>query len=165
MPQSTAEWSKQPLWRYRQLWSQLTVTEGILCWQYIPGPTSEKVTVPILPSSLRQQGLFCNHNAPTAGHQESEKTLQYPRHNTYWVGMAQDVENYCCQCEECQQNKLPAQKKAPLVNIPIGRPWEIIAVDILEVPMSTNGNCYLLVVQDYFTKWAEAIPLRDQTAV
>ena len=41
----------------------------------------------------------------------------------------------------------------------------MIAVDILEVPMSTNGNCYLLVVQDYFTKWAEAIPLRDQTAV
>ena len=41
----------------------------------------------------------------------------------------------------------------------------MIAVDILEVTMSTNGNRYLLVVQDYFTKWAEAILLRDQTAV
>ena len=38
-------------------------------------------------------------------------------------------------------------------------------MDILEVTMSTNGNRYLLVVQDYFTKWAEAILLRDQTAV
>jgi len=40
----------------------------------------------------------------------------------------------------------------------------MIAVDILEVPLSVNNNRYLLVVQDYYTKWAEAIPLPDQTA-
>lgn len=28
----------------------------------------------------------------------------------------------------------------------------------------TKNNRYLLVVQDYFTKWAHAIPLIDQTA-
>ena len=40
----------------------------------------------------------------------------------------------------------------------------MLAVDILEVPVSYKNNRYLLMVQDYFTKWAEAIPLRDQTA-
>ena len=50
------------------------------------------------------------------------------------------------------------------MNIPIGRPWQMIAVDILEVPVSCNNHRYLLVVQDYFTKWADAIPLTDQTA-
>ena len=40
----------------------------------------------------------------------------------------------------------------------------MIAVDILEVPVSKN-NRYLMVVQDYFTKWAEAIPLQNQTTV
>ena len=30
--------------------------------------------------------------------------------------------------------------------------------------MSPNGNRYLLVIQDYFTKWAEAIPMLDQKA-
>ena len=34
----------------------------------------------------------------------------------------------------------------------------MIAVDILEVPLSANNNRYLLVVQDYYTKWADAIP-------
>ena len=29
----------------------------------------------------------------------------------------------------------------------------------LEVPVSKNNSRYLMVVQDYFTKWAEAIPL------
>ena len=40
----------------------------------------------------------------------------------------------------------------------------MITADILEVFLSTNNNHYLLVVQDYFTKGAVAIPLLDQTA-
>ena len=40
----------------------------------------------------------------------------------------------------------------------------MVAMDILEVPVSPNNNWYLLVIQDYFTKWAEARPLPDQTA-
>ena len=31
--------------------------------------------------------------------------------------------------------------------------------------MSTKNNRYLLVIQDYFTKWADARSLKDQTAV
>ena len=41
----------------------------------------------------------------------------------------------------------------------------MIAVDILEVPVSKNNNRYLMVVQDYFTKWVEAIPLQNHIAV
>ena len=41
---------------------------------------------------------------------------------------------------------------------------QMIAVDVLEVPLLVNNNRYLLVVQDYYTKWADAISLPDQTA-
>ena len=51
-----------------------------------------------------------------------------------------------------------------MTNVPIGRPWQMIAMDILEVPVSSNNNRYLLVVHDYFTKWADARPLPDQSA-
>ena len=78
--------------------------------------------------------------------------------------MAKDVEKYCRECKRCQQSKLSMPQRAPLINMPIGRPWQMVAVDILEVPLSSNNNRYLLVLQDYFTKWADAIPLPDQTA-
>ena len=41
---------------------------------------------------------------------------------------------------------------------------QMTAVDVLEVPLLVNNNRYLLVVQDYYTKWADGISLPDQTA-
>ena len=41
--------------------------------------------------------------------------------------------------------------------------WRDIAENV-KLPLSRNNNRYLLVVQDYFTKWADAVPLTDQTA-
>ena len=40
----------------------------------------------------------------------------------------------------------------------------MVGVDILKVPMSSKGNQYLLVAQDYFSKWPFAIALPDQKA-
>ena len=62
------------------------------------------------------------------------------------------------------ESKLPLPQHAPMNNIPVGRPWEIVAADILEVPLSAHNNHYLQVVQDYFTKWVEAVPIPNQTA-
>jgi len=43
-----------------------------------------------------------------------------------------DVEQYCSCCSTCQQAKLPLPQKAPFKSVPIGAPWKMIAVDILE---------------------------------
>ena len=51
-----------------------------------------------------------------------------------------------------------------MTSIPISYPWETVAVNVLQVPISYQHNKYHLVVQDYFTKWVEAIPMPDQTA-
>ena len=73
--------------------------------------------------------------------------------------MTKDVDEYCRQCSICQQFKLSMPTVCTSENIPIGQPWKMIAVDILKEPLLTNNNCYLLEIQDYFIKWADAIPL------
>ena len=109
--------------------------------------------------------MYQCHDAPTAGHQGFDKTLDNLRREAYWVSMTSDVKLYCQQCPRCQQSKLPLSTRAPLESTPIGKPWQMVAVDILSVPTSSSGNKCLLVVQDYFTKWADAIPLPNQKAV
>ena len=109
--------------------------------------------------------LHSCHDASSSGHQGVNKTLARLWQEAYWVGMAEDVEVYCRKCIKCQQAKLPTPIHAPMNSIPIGKTWQMKVLDILEVPVSKNNNRYLMVVQDYFTKWAAAIPLPNQTAV
>eukprot|EP00731_Ephydatia_muelleri_P013328 Em0007g638a len=135
--------------------------------RYKPGPTSDTIVVPVLPEALHQKAMSLCHDSPTAGHQGTLilKTWERIRQEAYWVNMAQDIDRHCRECVTCQKAKLPMPVRSTLTNIPIGRPWQMIAIDILEVPVSTKNNRYLLVIQDYFTKWADARPLKDQTAV
>ena len=46
-------WSQPPLNRYRQLWSQLLLKDGLVCRQYSPGPAADLLTVPIIPPSYQ----------------------------------------------------------------------------------------------------------------
>ena len=55
-PPCAKQWSHSPLNRYRQLWPQLLIKDNLVCRQYTPGPTSEPLIVPIIPSAY--QGYF-----------------------------------------------------------------------------------------------------------
>ena len=158
------KWCQQPLRRYKQIWSQLLIKDSVVCRQYTPGPQSDKLTVPIIPKSLRQNVLHQCHDAPNAALVGPDKTIMKVRQLGYWVGMIQDINLYCRECLTCQSSKPPAPQKAPLISIPIGKPWEMVAVDVLQVLTSSQNHRYILVIQDYFTKWAEAIPMANQTA-
>ena len=158
-------WRRYPLQCYRQIFHQLLLPNDIVYHRYSPGPISDIVTVPVIPSVLHQQVLQKNHDIPSSGHLGADKTLSRLQTEAYWAGMSVDVEKYCRECIVCQRCKLSMPQKAHMSSVPIGKPWEMVAVDVLQVPISYQNNHYLLVVQDYFTKWVEAIQMPDQTAV
>eukprot|EP00731_Ephydatia_muelleri_P002272 Em0001g2272a len=78
--------------------------------------------------------LKANHDIISSGHQGVEKTLQRLKRTAYWIGMANDTELYCRSCIVCQRSKLPMPTPVPMTNIPIGHPWQMLAVDVLQVP-------------------------------
>uniref|UniRef100_A0A0R3SXE3 Integrase catalytic domain-containing protein n=1 Tax=Hymenolepis diminuta TaxID=6216 RepID=A0A0R3SXE3_HYMDI len=61
----------------------------------------------------------------------------------------------------CEQAKSPNhQPRAPLQPMRGGFPNEIIGIDLIgPLPQTPRGNRYILVMVDYFTKWATARPI------
>ena len=58
------------------------------------------------------------------------------------------------------------RKQAPLLHpIPVERPFQILGVDIMELPTTVQGNHYIVVFQDFFTKWPFVFPTPDQKAI
>ena len=84
----------------------------------------------------------------------------------YWPGHFSDVHNWCEAYISCTTRKTPAPGRgAALGTIATGYPMQTIATDLVgPFPESDNGNQYILVIADYFTRWVEAFSLPNQEA-
>jgi len=80
--------------------------------------------------------------------------------------MIRDVQHHVETCEQCQISKARNGEghRVPLATVEPEYAWDILAMDVLQVPTSYQGNSYILVVMDYMTKWVEAFPLKEHTA-
>ena len=54
--------------------------------------------------------------------------------------------------------------RAPLQPIPVSGPFERVGIDIMKMPLTENGNQYVIVFTDYFTNWVEVYTTEDQTS-
>lgn len=81
-------------------------------------------------------------------------------------GHGRDVSNWCSTCSTCASRKDPTPRpRAELQTISPGYPLQIVAVDILgPLQQSENGNSYVLMAGDYFTRWMEAYAIPNQEA-
>ena len=120
----------------------------------------------VVPESLKARVLADNHDAPAAGHQGRLRTLQRIADRFYWDGMARDVEHYVTTCVECQQRKRRPNRPGSMQPIIENDPHATVALDYMGPvrPTSRNGNKYVLVVTDLFTKFAQFIPTKANDA-
>ena len=58
----------------------------------------------------------------------------------------------------------PKQPRAPLQSIVVSTPGELVATVLTKMPRPKQGNNYVLVFQDYFTKYVDLYALLDQEA-
>ncbi|BHF70141.1 hypothetical protein SprV_0301319100 [Sparganum proliferum] len=118
----------------------------------------------VVPSSLVMPVLTDLHH--DLGHVGVTKTEAAARQRFWWPRLREQVANFCNACPTCASFKgtIP-RHRAPLQPMITGFPFERVGVDIVgPLPYTTSGHRYILVLVDYFTKWAESIPLHRQDA-
>lgn len=102
------------------------------------------------------------------GHFGIKKTISAVTARFYWKGISDDVTQYVKTCDPCQREN-PQLHKAPatLHPIPITAGfWHQVGVDLVgPLQTTTQGSKYILTCCCYFTKWTEAIPIKDKTAL
>ena len=65
-----------------------------------------------------------------------------------------DTMKYVESCPECTIiTRTGRHYEPPLHPIPVSRPFQIGDADLMELPRTSRGNKYVLVLQDYITKW------------
>ena len=78
--------------------------------------------------------------------------------------MAVEVEAKIKTCDRCIRRKAAPQKAAPLVNIQVTHPLELVCMDFLSIEPDRSNTSNVLVITDHYTKYAVAVPTPNQKA-
>jgi len=96
-------------------WEALRLENGVLQRSWVDAATGKQQWLIVAPLSRREGLLKEVHNGKTSGHLGIKRTMEKLRRRVYWVGLRQDVQEWCRTCQVCAAKKGPAQKtRAPL---------------------------------------------------
>ena len=116
----------------------------------------------VLPMAFREVVFKAFHD--DLGHQGRDRTTSLIKQRFYWPAMDSDIQQFVRQCNRCILRKSRQEKSAGLVNIFSTAPMEIICLDYLSLERSKGGVENVLVITDHFSRYAQAIPTKNQTA-
>ena len=96
------------------------------------------------------------HDSLFAGHLGVSRTVYRLQNWVYWPGLRHDF--FLTSSTVCL---VP-----PMGHVDVGHRWDRVAMDLLDMSVTTaKGNRYVLVMVDCFSRWTEACPLADKTAL
>ena len=158
-PSSTDSQEFVLLWRER---SKLFVEDGVLFRKRLMDDKEERQI--ILPHEKRYYVFQLLHD--DMGHMGQDRTLDLIRSRFYWPKMQRDIEEWVRTCDRClRRNKVGNVHQAELHPIISTRPLEVVCMDFLSVEASVGGHDSILVLTDHYTRFAMAVPTKNQTAL
>ncbi|CAC5415002.1 unnamed protein product [Mytilus coruscus] len=88
----------------------------------------------IVPEAYRTDDMKLAHESLMAGHMATLRTVYRVLTEFYWPGVESDVKRYCRSCDICQRT-------------------------VPKVPVTDEGNRYILALVDYATRYPEGVAL------
>jgi hypothetical protein len=129
------------------------------------GVLRDMVEWKVIPKALRREVLKIVHESTHPGRAKTLAILEDLQYQ--WPGMYSDVKRYVGSCENCATGKkglFMPKSKTENMEIPTC-PMEQLSIDIVgPLTATTNGNVYILTVQDVFSGYVWLLPLQEQTS-
>lgn len=108
----------------------------------------------VLPKHLQQKVMEETHRGAFGDHFCGSRLYAMLGRHWWWENMYSSVIQFCKACPECAIATGGSRPgRPPFSPIPVQRSFQIVWVDLMELPLTTQGNKYVLVFQDLFTKW------------
>ena len=137
---------------------KVVIVDKVIC-------LNEEHNPALAPKALQGVLLKLAHDSPAAGHHSYEKTLHRLSRFWYWPEIKEDCKYYCKACIICNKVNLPAHKKqVELQQIPPPMKFnDRVHIDLMGPLPLDQGNRYLLVMIDAFSKFMHVRALSDKT--
>ncbi len=116
-----------------------------------------------VPKHLQKGMLDKTHRSRMGGHFSGQRLYNTLALQWWWDGMYANAMKFAQSCPECLIVKgMGRHRPPPLRPIPVSRPFQILGVDIMDLPKTSSGNKHVIVFQDYFTKSPMVFAIPDQ---
>ena len=117
----------------------------------------------LVPKILRASVVEGSHDH--WGHQGVDRTLAFMKKRCFWPGMVVHVREHIRNCYHCVVTKGPTPSVRPAMRHLLSfQPLERLAIDFLKLDPGRGKVEDVLIMTDSFTKFAVAVPCKDQKA-
>lgn len=136
--------------------------DGVL--YYNPGDSIRPLLC--VPEASQVDLLHTYHASLFSCHVGRSRTYKRLKHKYFWLGMSNSVAEFIESCVQCNQRKRGfVNPRYPLQPIECEHPFSRVSMDILgPLPLTLDGNKYILAFQCSFTKLVIARPVANHTA-
>ena len=142
--------------------SLFTVIDGVL---YYVDPKRNNRKRAVVPQSLKKQILERTHAGPFGGHFSGQRMFNVLVSSWWWEHISSDTTKFARACPECTiTTGVGRRVKPPFHPIPVRKPFQILGIDVMDLPLTDSGNRHVVVIRDLFTKWPFVFPVPDQKA-
>ena len=125
----------------------------------------------VLPRVYRKQMLQAYHYGKLGLHWAAQRTYWRLKIKYWWPGMYAECHEFVQSCDHCQRKNQPRYGNANVLtsathNKLTSQALMEWSVDLIgKLPTTRNGNNYVVVFQDRFSRWVELVPVADKTAL
>ena len=149
------KWPKH-LVKFKRYLPQLSVQEGTLIYK------RDGSSAYVVPFALLVEIMLSFHYS--RAHPGRQKLLEVTKEHVWHPSLSVVAADITRSCVSCQRVKIASQVSPPIHKITASEPFELVAADIMLLPVTSSRNMCCLVVVDHCSKWLAAVALKSKKA-